>query len=53
MGNEMPERMNRISAYVFDAYGRLFDVGSVALSAQDELSGRWQTPYLWESFAEN
>ncbi len=31
-----------ISACVFDAYGTLFDVGSVARGAQEELGGRWQ-----------
>ncbi len=46
----MPERMNGISAYVFDAYGTLFDVGSVARSAQDELGGRWQAlSDLWRT----
>ena len=46
----MPGRLNKISACVFDAYGTLFDVGSVARGAQDELGGRWQAlSDLWRT----
>lgn len=46
----MPERLNNISACVFDAYGTLFDVGSVARGAQDELGERWQAlSDLWRT----
>lgn len=31
-----------IEACVFDAYGTLFDISSVARGAQDELGGFWQ-----------
>ena len=46
----MPERLSKISACVFDAYGTLFDVGSVTRGAQDELGERWQAlSDLWRS----
>ena len=32
----------KTSACVFDAYGTLFDVSSVARGAQDALGDRWQ-----------
>lgn len=35
-------RIDGIRACVFDAYGTLFDVGSVARGAQDALGERWQ-----------
>jgi 2-haloacid dehalogenase len=35
-------KMKDIQACVFDAYGTLFDVSSVARGAQDELGDRWQ-----------
>jgi 2-haloacid dehalogenase len=39
-----------IKACVFDAYGTLFDVGSVARGAQDALGERWQAlSDLWRS----
>jgi 2-haloacid dehalogenase len=37
-----PVRLNGIRACVFDAYGTLFDVSSVARGAQDALGERWQ-----------
>lgn len=40
----------RISTCVFDAYGTLFDVGSVARGAQDALGERWQAlSELWRT----
>ena len=46
----MPERLDKISACVFDAYGTLFDIGSVARGAQDELGERWQAlSDLWRT----
>lgn len=46
----MPERLSGISACVFDAYGTLFDVGSVTRGAQDELGERWQSlSDLWRT----
>lgn len=36
------EKLTGIRACVFDAYGTLFDVASVARGAQDELGERWQ-----------
>lgn len=42
--------LNGIEVCVFDAYGTLFDVGSVARGAQDVLGERWQTlSDLWRS----
>ncbi len=39
-----------VRACVFDAYGTLFDVGSVALGARDELGERWQPlAELWRN----
>ncbi|MFA7416568.1 MAG: haloacid dehalogenase type II [Rhizobium sp.] len=46
----MPQRLNDISACVFDAYGTLFDVSSVARGAQDALGERWQAlSDLWRT----
>lgn len=46
----MPNRLNGISACVFDAYGTLFDVSSVARGAQDALGERWQAlSDLWRT----
>lgn len=46
----MPNRLNDISACVFDAYGTLFDVSSVARGAQDALGERWQAlSDLWRT----
>lgn len=46
----MPERLRNITACVFDAYGTLFDVGSVARGAQYELGDRWQAlSDLWRT----
>ncbi len=46
----MPEPLSKISACVFDAYGTLFDVGSVARGAQNELGERWQAlSDLWRT----
>ena len=43
-------RLTGISACVFDAYGTLFDVNSVARGAQDELQDRWQAlSDLWRA----
>ena len=39
--NEMPIRLPEIGACVFDAYGTLFEVSSVARGAQDALGDRW------------
>jgi len=42
--------LNRIDACVFDAYGTLFDVSSVARGAQDALGERWQAlSDLWRT----
>lgn len=38
----MNPRLSNVSACVFDAYGTLFDVSSVARGAQDALGDRWQ-----------
>ena len=35
-------QLQPVSACVFDAYGTLFDTGSVARGAQDALGDRWQ-----------
>ena len=37
-----PSRLTGVSACVFDAYGTLFDVSSVARGAQVELGAEWQ-----------
>ena len=43
-------RLNDISACVFDAYGTLFDVSSVARGARDELGEGWQAlSDLWRT----
>ncbi len=43
-------RLDGIRACVFDAYGTLFDVGSVARGAQDALGERWQAlSDLWRA----
>ncbi|PKO72189.1 MAG: haloacid dehalogenase type II [Betaproteobacteria bacterium HGW-Betaproteobacteria-14] len=39
---ESPARIEGVRACVFDAYGTLFDVSSVARGAQDALGERWQ-----------
>ncbi len=40
----------KVSACVFDAYGTLFDIGSVARGAQDALGERWQAlSDLWRT----
>lgn len=39
---ESPARIEDVQACVFDAYGTLFDVASVARGAQDALGERWQ-----------
>lgn len=45
-----PQSLNGISACVFDAYGTLFDVSSVARGAQDALGERWQAlSDLWRT----
>lgn len=45
-----PPRLQHVSACVFDAYGTLFDVSSVARGAQDELGDRWQAlSDLWRA----
>jgi len=45
-----PPRLEHLSACVFDAYGTLFDVSSVARGAQDELGDRWQAlSELWRT----
>jgi 2-haloacid dehalogenase len=42
--------VTKISACVFDAYGTLFDVSSVARGAQDALGDRWQAlSDLWRT----
>lgn len=42
--------LEHIDACVFDAYGTLFDVGSVARGAQDALGERWQAlSDLWRT----
>jgi 2-haloacid dehalogenase len=42
--------LDNVRACVFDAYGTLFDVGSVARSAEDELKELWQPlSELWRS----
>ena len=46
----MQERLNGISACVFDAYGTLFDVGNVTRGAKAELGERWQVlSDLWRT----
>lgn len=43
-------RAPTIQAYVFDAYGTLFDTSSVARAAQDALGERWQVlAELWRN----
>jgi 2-haloacid dehalogenase len=43
-------RLNDISACVFDAYGTLFDISSVARGARDELGEQWQAlSDLWRA----
>jgi 2-haloacid dehalogenase len=37
-----PSPLDGVRAVVFDAYGTLFDVGSAAERAQDQLGGRWR-----------
>jgi len=37
-----PNRLTNVSACVFDAYGTLFDVSSVARDARDSVGDRWQ-----------
>ena len=37
-----PIKLKGIEACVFDAYGTLFDVSSVARGAKDVLGERWQ-----------
>lgn len=45
-----PQPLTNISACVFDAYGTLFDVSSVARGAQNELGERWQSlSDLWRT----
>lgn len=45
-----PVKLEGIEACVFDAYGTLFDVSSVARGAQDALGERWQTlSDLWRA----
>ena len=44
------QTLKHISACVFDAYGTLFDVSSVARGAQDALGERWQAlSELWRT----
>lgn len=44
------QALKQISACVFDAYGTLFDVSSVARGAQDALGERWQAlSGLWRT----
>ncbi|MDP3512389.1 MAG: haloacid dehalogenase type II [Sulfuritalea sp.] len=44
------QALKHISACVFDAYGTLFDVSSVARGAQDALGERWQAlSELWRT----
>ena len=44
------QTLKQISACVFDAYGTLFDVSSVARGAQDALGERWQAlSELWRT----
>lgn len=44
------QALKQISACVFDAYGTLFDVSSVARGAQDALGERWQAlSELWRT----
>lgn len=46
----MMTRLDGIAACVFDAYGTLFDVSSVARGAQDALGERWQAlSDLWRT----
>lgn len=45
-----PPHLRHVSACVFDAYGTLFDVSSVARGAQDALGDRWQAlSDLWRT----
>ena len=45
-----PTRLTGVAACVFDAYGTLFDVSSVARGAQGELGARWQAlSDLWRT----
>ncbi len=47
---DAPARLDGIRACVFDAYGTLFDVSSVARGAQDALGERWQAlSDLWRT----
>jgi len=48
--NDATVRLSGIKACVFDAYGTLFDVSSVAHGAQDALGARWQAlSDLWRA----
>jgi 2-haloacid dehalogenase len=50
MSDMNEQALKHITACVFDAYGTLFDVGSVARGAQDALGERWQAlSELWRS----
>ncbi len=45
-----PPHLKHVSACVFDAYGTLFDISSVARGAQDALGDRWQAlSDLWRT----
>ena len=45
-----PPRLEQVSACVFDAYGTLFDTGSVARGAQAALGERWEAVSdLWRA----
>ena len=45
-----PPHLEHVSACVFDAYGTLFDISSVARGAQDALGDRWQAlSDLWRT----
>jgi 2-haloacid dehalogenase len=45
-----PPHLEHVSACVFDAYGTLFDISSVAHGAQDALGDRWRAlSDLWRS----
>jgi hypothetical protein len=47
---DSPTTLTGISACVFDAHGTLFDVGSIARGAEDELKELWQRlSDLWRS----
>ena len=50
MSGMNPPRIGPVAACVFDAYGTLFDVGTISPAVRDELPGHWQAlAQLWRA----